>query len=118
MWLHLGALGPKRVQVHDDASLPPPPYAVVDNPLTWLDHFDLVFIDPPHTGWSVSASEEARKQHLSVDGDVEALALRMKFRLLQQSARVAMSQRQQQIPLRSRTCPDGLFLKLLVPKPQ
>ena len=32
--LHLGALGPKRVRVNDDASLPPPPYAVVDNPLT------------------------------------------------------------------------------------
>ena len=74
IWLHLGALGPKRVRVNDDASLPPAPYAVVDNPLTWLDHFDLVFIDPPHTGWSVSASEDARKQHLSVDGDVEALA--------------------------------------------
>jgi carboxypeptidase C (cathepsin A) len=74
VWLRLGALGPKRVRVNDDASLPPPPYAVEDNPLTWLEHFDLVFIDPPHTGWSVSASEEARKQHLSVDGDVEALA--------------------------------------------
>jgi hypothetical protein len=45
--------------VNDDASLPRPPYAVVDNPLTWLDQFDLVFIDPPHTGWSVSASEDA-----------------------------------------------------------
>ena len=74
IWLHLGALGPKRVCVNDDASLPPPPYAVVDNPLTWLAHFDLVFIDPPHTGWSVSASEEARKSHLSVDGDVDAVA--------------------------------------------
>src|SRR3990167_1174959 len=52
----------------------PPAYAVVDNPLTWLEHFDLVFIDPPHTGWSVSASEAARKKQLSVDGDVEALA--------------------------------------------
>lgn len=74
VWLHLGALGPKRVRVNDDASLPPPPYAVEDNPLTWLDHVDLVFIDPPHTGWSVSASAAARKKHLSVDGDVEALA--------------------------------------------
>ena len=74
IWLHLGALGPKRVRVHDDASVPAAPYAVVDNPLTWLEHFDLVFIDPPHTGWSVSASEEARKTHLSVDGDVDALA--------------------------------------------
>ena len=74
IWLHLGALGPKRVRVNDDGTLPSPPYAVVDNPLTWLEHFDLVFIDPPHTGWSVSASEEARKKQLSVDGDVEALA--------------------------------------------
>ncbi len=74
IWLHLGALGPKRVPVNDDASLGPAPYAVQDNPLTWLDHFDLVFIDPPHTGWSVSASDDARKLHLSVDGDVDALA--------------------------------------------
>ena len=57
IWLHLGALGPKRVPVNDDGSLAPAPYQVVDNPLTWLAHFDLVFIDPPHTGWSLSASD-------------------------------------------------------------
>jgi len=74
IWLHLGALGPKRVVVPDDGSLPAPPYAVQDNPLTWFEHFDLVFIDPPHTGWSITASEAARKKMLSVDGDVDALA--------------------------------------------
>ena len=74
IWLHLGALGPKRVPVNEDGTLRPAPYAVEDNPLTWLAHFDLVFIDPPHTGWSVSASEAARKRQLSVDGDVDALA--------------------------------------------
>jgi carboxypeptidase C (cathepsin A) len=74
VWLHLGALGPKRVAIHDDGSMPAPPYAVVDNPHTWLEHFDLVFIDPPHTGFSITASEEARKHMLGVDGDVEALA--------------------------------------------
>jgi carboxypeptidase C (cathepsin A) len=73
IWLHLGALGPKRVPVNDDGSLAPAPYQVVDNPLTWLAHFDLVFIDPPHTGWSVSASDEARKRHLSVDGDIDVM---------------------------------------------
>ncbi|MBI5255641.1 MAG: peptidase S10 [Burkholderiales bacterium] len=73
IWLHLGALGPKRVPVHDDGSMPRAPYAVVDNPLTWLAHFDLVFIDPPHTGYSLACSEAARKKLLSVDGDVEAL---------------------------------------------
>jgi len=74
IWLHLGALGPKRVVVPDDGSMPLPPYAVADNPHSWLEHFDLVFIDPPHTGWSVTASEAARKKMLSVDGDIETLA--------------------------------------------
>ena len=73
VWLHLGALGPKRVVVSDDASMPTPPYAVSDNPLTWLAHFDLVFIDPPHTGWSITSGNAARKKMLSVDGDVAAL---------------------------------------------
>ncbi|OYU96686.1 MAG: peptidase S10 [Burkholderiales bacterium PBB5] len=74
VWLHLGAVGPKRVPVPDDGSVPPSPYTLVDNPHSWLAHFDLVFIDPPHTGWSVTASEAARKQMLGVDGDVDALA--------------------------------------------
>ncbi len=73
VWLHLGALGPKRVVVPDDASMPVPPFAVADNPLTWLAHFDLVFIDPPHTGWSITSGNAARKKMLSVDGDVAAL---------------------------------------------
>ena len=74
VWLHLGALGPKRVAVHDDGSMPPPPYAVGDNPHSWFEHFDLVFVDPPHTGYSLASSEEARTKMLGVDGDVEALA--------------------------------------------
>jgi carboxypeptidase C (cathepsin A) len=74
IWLHLGALGPKRVVVPDDGSMPAPPYAVADNPLSWFEHFDLVFIDPPHTGWSTTASKAAREKMLSVDGDVDALA--------------------------------------------
>jgi carboxypeptidase C (cathepsin A) len=78
VWLHLGALGPKRVVVPDDASMPTPPYAVSDNPLTWLAHFDLVFIDPPHTGWSIAAGDDARKTLLSVDGDVAALTEAMR----------------------------------------
>ncbi len=74
VWLHLGALGPKRVVVPDDGSAARPPHAVVDNPETWLEAFDLVFIDPPHTGWSVAAGEDARKTLWSVDGDAEAMA--------------------------------------------
>ena len=74
IWLHLGALGPKRLVVPDDGSMPQAPFAVQDNPHSWFEHFDLVFIDPPHTGWSVTGSEAARKKMLSVDGDIDALA--------------------------------------------
>jgi len=74
IWLHLGALGPKRVVIQEDGSMPPPPYTVTDNQESWFEHFDLVFIDPPHTGYSITASEDARKRMLSVDGDVDALA--------------------------------------------
>ena len=73
IWLHMGALGPKRVVVPDDGSRPAAPYVATDNPLTWLEYFDLVFVDPPHTGWSRCSGDEARKKMLSVDGDVAAL---------------------------------------------
>ena len=70
IWLQLGALGPKRLRIEDDGTMPRPPYEVEDNPLSWLEHFDLVFIDPPHTGYSITSSDDARKKLLSVDGDV------------------------------------------------
>jgi carboxypeptidase C (cathepsin A) len=84
IWLHLGALGPQRVVVPDDGSLPPAPYAVEANPHSWFEHFDLVFIDPPHTGWSTTGSEAARKKLLSVDGDIAALAEVMRHWLTRQ----------------------------------
>src|SRR2546425_778313 len=46
VWLHLGALGPKRVKMLDDGGYPQPPFKLVDNEYTWLDQTDLVFIDP------------------------------------------------------------------------
>src|SRR5947209_3441175 len=46
VWLHLGALGPKRVQMMPDGMMPPGPYKLVENPHTWLEDTDLVFIDP------------------------------------------------------------------------
>ena len=31
VWLHLGALGPKRVKMRSDGAMPSPPYRLVDN---------------------------------------------------------------------------------------
>jgi carboxypeptidase C (cathepsin A) len=73
-WLHLGALGPWRLPMAglSPASAP----ALVDNAETWLDFTDLVFIDPPGTGYSrvVAPGDEARRRFWSVEGDVDGLA--------------------------------------------
>ncbi len=51
-YLHMGALGPKRVSFGEMGSLPQPPTQIVDNLETWLSFTDLVFIDPVGTGFS------------------------------------------------------------------
>lgn len=53
VWLHMGLMGPRRVVVPSDADHAGlPPYAVVDNEYSPLDVTDLVFLDPPGTGFS------------------------------------------------------------------
>jgi len=73
IWLHMGALGPKRVQMEKEGWMPPPPYTYEDNPQTWLDKTDLVFIDPVGTGFSRAAKAELDKKFMSVKGDVESV---------------------------------------------
>jgi len=73
VWLHLGALGPKRVKMMDDGGMPPPPYRLVDNDATWLDQTDLVFIDPVGTGYSRANKPENGKKYWSVDGDIASV---------------------------------------------
>jgi len=51
-YLHLGALGPKRIAFEADGAVPPPPVRLMDNAETWLPFTDLVFVDPPDTGYS------------------------------------------------------------------
>ena len=57
VWLHLGALGPRRVKMNDDGTLPPPPFGLADNEYSILDASDLVFIDPVATGFSRPAKD-------------------------------------------------------------
>ena len=60
-YLQLGAVGPRRLVLNDDGTLPPPPARFVDNPLTWLSFADLVFIDPVGTGFSRSVGKKDEK---------------------------------------------------------
>ncbi len=72
-WLHLGALGPWRLPMGGLAPSSKP--ALVDNAETWLPFTDLVFIDPPDTGYSrILGGEEAKRSLLSVSGDIDGLA--------------------------------------------
>jgi len=73
IWLHMGALGPKRVRMDPKGWMPAPPYVYEDNPETWLDQTDLVFIDPIGTGFSRAAKPELDKKFMSVKGDVESV---------------------------------------------
>ena len=73
VWLHLGALGPKRVKMLDDGLMPPPPYELVDNDQTWLDQTDMVFIDPVGTGYSRATKQEFASKFFGVKGDIESV---------------------------------------------
>jgi carboxypeptidase C (cathepsin A) len=72
VWLHMGALGPKRVMLEPDGFMPPAPYRFSDNPYTLLDKSDLVFADAIGTGFSRAANAELLKKFWSVKGDIEA----------------------------------------------
>jgi carboxypeptidase C (cathepsin A) len=72
IFLHLGALGPKRAVLGDMKALPPP-YRLVTNEYTWLDFTDLVFIDPVGTGYSRPASGVDPKGFYGVKGDIESV---------------------------------------------
>ncbi|TYB30410.1 MAG: peptidase S10 [Candidatus Mcinerneyibacterium aminivorans] len=63
IWLHIGALGPKRVEISEEGEPTKPPYNFVDNEYTWLDRTDLVFIDPVTTGYSRALENEEKKYH-------------------------------------------------------
>jgi len=73
VWLHLGALGPRRVKMLDDGGLPPAPYEMVDNEHTWLDQTDLVFIDPVGTGFSRATKPDLAKKFFGLQGDVQSV---------------------------------------------
>src|SRR5580700_1847562 len=74
IWLHMGALGPRKVVLQPDGFMPPAPYRMEDNPYTLLDKSDLVLIDAIGTGFSRAADAELFKKFWGVKGDIEAFS--------------------------------------------
>src|SRR5215813_9445665 len=70
VWLHMGALGPKIVLMTDDGNTLPPPYKYVDNPNTWLDKADIVFIDPMMTGFTRPAGRVNQSEFTGYENDL------------------------------------------------
>lgn len=75
VWLMMGAFGPKRVAIPSDARDDgAPPYPIVDNPDALLDVTDVVFIDPPGTGFSHLIGKANPEDYYGVTQDAKAVA--------------------------------------------
>lgn len=70
VWLHMGALGPKKVLMTEEGNTLPPPYKYTDNPDTWLDKADLVFIDPMMTGFTRPAGRTSQNEFFGYENDL------------------------------------------------
>ena len=77
VFLNFGAIGPKHLDnVGNEGDSPSDPPILRDNPGTWLDFTDLVFIDPIGTGFSRSLvdTEQTKKLFYSTVPDIEYLS--------------------------------------------
>ena len=74
VWLHLGGIGPRRVELPGDGTAAPvPPVKLIGNEYSILDVADLVFIDPVTTGYSRAEKDTKDKEFHGVDEDVESV---------------------------------------------
>jgi carboxypeptidase C (cathepsin A) len=74
IWLHMGLMGPKRVQMASHGFQPSPPYQIVANEDSPLDVTDIVMVDPVQTGYSRAAEGESASQFHGVRPDIESVA--------------------------------------------
>ena len=74
LWLHMGAVGPRRIVTTDAGMTPPPPYTVVDNAYSIIDRTDLVMIDPVGTGFSKAVGDAKNQDFWGVDPDIESMS--------------------------------------------
>ena len=74
IWLHMGAMGPKRVVLNDPNDNHPAPYKLEDNQFSILDVSDIVMIDPVGTGLSKAIGKSVNKDFWGVDGDIKSVS--------------------------------------------
>ena len=75
VWLHLGFVGPKRIDIPSDAQDPgAPPYRLKDNPSSLLRVTDLVEVDPIGTGFSRALGDKKDSDFWGYDEDADSVA--------------------------------------------
>lgn len=74
VWLHLGILGPKRIDFPGDGTQPvTPPARLIYNEFSLLDQCDLVFIDPVSTGYSRAEKDVNPKDFHGLESDIQSV---------------------------------------------
>jgi carboxypeptidase C (cathepsin A) len=89
-FLNIGAMGPWRLSMTGAALAPSAPPVTTANAETWLPFTDLVFLDPPGTGFTriLAEGDDVRRHFYSVSGDIDILAVTIR-KWLEQHNRLA-----------------------------
>ncbi|MGA2582594.1 MAG: peptidase S10 [Tepidisphaeraceae bacterium] len=73
VWLHMGCIGPEKVNLQEHGLPYPPPHVAITNDQCWLDLTDLVFIDPVGTGYSRPAEGRKDEEFHGVEQDLDTV---------------------------------------------
>ncbi|CCV06019.1 Peptidase S10 serine carboxypeptidase [Mesorhizobium metallidurans STM 2683] len=82
-YLHLGALGPRIIATGADGQFLPSPQKLIDNPDSWLDMTDLVFVDPVGTGYSREAPGQNTRDFWGINQDANSIGAFIRLYLAQ-----------------------------------
>ena len=73
LWLHMGFLGPRRMELDSIGNATQLPVKLIDNDDSFLDMTDLVFIDPVGTGYSRVLEGTSAEAFYTYDGDIQSV---------------------------------------------
>ena len=73
LWVHMGFLGPRRVQLDAEGNVTKFPAPLIDNEYSILDLTDLVFIDPVMTGYSRAIAGNKEADFFGYENDIQSV---------------------------------------------
>lgn len=73
LWLHLGLMGPERVDMGSDGLTPPRTLGLIPNEDSLLDVTDIVLIDPVATGFSHTEGQTTNDKFFGIKNDYTSI---------------------------------------------